>query len=79
MTVFEIFPVAETPDMAKNTVRIPTEYGAILLELLADLDNTARQLPLFDGEAVGHRRFTPIERLAVDELRAQVDRALRFR
>lgn len=79
MTMTENFPVAETSDMAKNTVRIPVEYGAVILELLADLDNHGQQLPLFDTEAVGHRRFTPIERLAVDELRAQVDRALRFR
>lgn len=79
MIMTENLPVAETPHMAIKRVRIPVEYGAVLLELLADLDNTADQLPLFDGEAVGHRRFTPIERLAVDELRAQVDRALRFR
>lgn len=63
----------------RKPVRLRLEYGEVILALLADVDGSHGQLPLLAGETVGHRRLTPIERLAVDELRAQVLGAARFR
>ena len=61
--------------MTKRPVRLSVEYGQAISELLADLDG-GPQLPLLEGEAVGHRRLTPTEKLAVDELHWQIERAI---
>jgi hypothetical protein len=64
--------------VTKRPIRLTVEHAAVICELLADLDGADGRIPLLEAEHIGHRRFTPLEQLAVDELRYQRDRALRL-
>jgi hypothetical protein len=64
--------------MAPKPIRLSVHNAEVIVALLADVDGVDPQLPLLDGELVGHRRLTPLERQAVDNLRFQLSRALQI-